>query len=189
MVAGASEDNGLTKEQERLAVPAEVADERDEMVIKSLQATFGSEAGVHRHHHSQQLGVESPVDNDKPLNLPTKCIAWIKIKRREGAVDLQRLTNLSCPLGPNVGVWKIKIRQHPVDRQRLSYRLPCPLPKRMDVFIYFMWLWVDRWSVRVVAGFDLSLTFLSARTRCGGAQVSLMLRCIYSSNSLVLRWM
>ena len=103
MVAGAGEDTGLAKARRRLAVPAEeVADERDEMVLENLQATFGSEAGVRRHHHSQQLGVESPVDSEKPLNLLNKCIGTsIKIKRREGAVDLQRRTNLSGPLGPD----------------------------------------------------------------------------------------
>ena len=58
MVAGASEDTGFAKERRRLAVPTEeVADERDEMVLENLHAvaTFGSEAGVRRHHHSQQL--------------------------------------------------------------------------------------------------------------------------------------
>ena len=65
MVAGTSEDTGLAKERRRLAVQAEeVADERDEMVLENPQATFGSEVGVHRHHHSQQLGVGSPVDYD-----------------------------------------------------------------------------------------------------------------------------
>ena len=53
MIAGASEDPGLAKERRRLAFRAEeVADEFDEMVLENLQATFGSEAGVRRHHHS-----------------------------------------------------------------------------------------------------------------------------------------
>ena len=51
MVAGASEDTGLAKERRPPAFPAEgIADERDEMVLKNLQATFGSVAGVRRHH-------------------------------------------------------------------------------------------------------------------------------------------
>ena len=68
-LAGASGDTGLAYERRRLAFPAEeVADERDEMVLENLQATFGSEAGVRRHHHSQQLGVEGLVDSVKSFN-------------------------------------------------------------------------------------------------------------------------
>jgi hypothetical protein len=65
------------------------------MVLENLQATFGSEAGVRRHHYSQQLGVESTVHGEKPFNLPrAHDTVKIKIECREGAVDLQRLPDL-----------------------------------------------------------------------------------------------
>jgi hypothetical protein len=95
MVAGAGQDTGRAKERRRLAFPAEeVADERDEMVLENLEATFGSEAGGRRHLHSQRLGIESPPHSDEPFNLPSKCIRYIrrmlitviKIKRGEGVV-------------------------------------------------------------------------------------------------------
>jgi hypothetical protein len=67
MLAGASHDTGLAQKRRRLAWRGrkassleEVPDERDEMVIENLQATFGSEASVHRHHHNQQVRVKSP---------------------------------------------------------------------------------------------------------------------------------
>ena len=89
MVAGASEDTGLAKERRRLTFPAEeIADERDEVVLESLQATVGCEAGMRRHHHSQQLGVESSVHGERPLNLQSKCILGIKIKSRESACPI-----------------------------------------------------------------------------------------------------
>jgi hypothetical protein len=58
MVVGTSEDTGLARERQcsrRLAFPAEeIADQRNEIVIKNLEAFFGSETGVHRPHQSQQ---------------------------------------------------------------------------------------------------------------------------------------
>ena len=68
------------------------------------------------------------------MNLPSKSvvaltiikIVIIRMKRREGAVDLQCLPDLSRPLGPDVVGTKIKIREYPVDGQRLSDRPPRP---------------------------------------------------------------
>jgi hypothetical protein len=95
MIAGASEDTGLAKERRSLAVPAEkVADECDEMLLENLQATFGSESGVCRYHHSQQLGFERIAQSNKPFNLPSKCMVtqFIKTKPFEA-----RLTCRACP--------------------------------------------------------------------------------------------
>ena len=124
MVAGASEDTGLARERRRLAVPAEeVAGERDEMVLENVQANFGSQAGVRRYHHSQQLGVEGLVHDKEPLNLSTKPRVIINLKSGAGAVDLQRLPDFSEPLGHEPVFAKIKLRQHCVDSHRLS--APC----------------------------------------------------------------
>jgi hypothetical protein len=79
-------------------------------------------------------GVESLVHGGKPFHFPIRCMVIIKTKSREGAVDLQRLPDLSCPLGPDALVSKMKICQHGqrkvelreggVEGQRLRY-LPC----------------------------------------------------------------
>ena len=50
------------------------------MVLENLQATFGSEMGVRRHHHSQQLGFERTLHSDTPFNLRNVFI--VKVKRQ-----------------------------------------------------------------------------------------------------------
>ena len=90
---------------------------------------------MHRHHHSQQLGFENSVHFEEPFILPSKCIgttATMKMKHLEGAVDLKRLPDLSCALGPD-GVSKIKNCHDPFEWQRPPSAYPQSIVRRKPV--------------------------------------------------------
>ena len=72
---------------------------------------------VHRHHHSQQLGVESLVHSKKRSNFLFKCI-------ERGAVELQRLPKSFLPDAVTI---KIKIRQHPATVTACPIDRPAPV--------------------------------------------------------------
>ena len=64
---------------------------RDDVLLSLQKRSQIIMTCVHRHHHSQQLGVESLVHSKKRSNFLFKCI-------ERGAVELQRLPDLSCPM-------------------------------------------------------------------------------------------